>query len=66
MKPISALSSLYKSTLKSPAALSFASKAVTASLLGLSLSSAYAAPVAMPTHSEANSELVNRGAYIAR
>lgn len=66
MKPISALSSLYKSALQSPMALSFASTALTASLLGLSLSSASASPVAMPTHSDANSELVNRGAYVAR
>ena len=66
MKPISALSSLYKSALQGPVALSFASTALTASLLGLSLSSASAAPVAMPTHSDANSELVNRGAYVAR
>ncbi|SUD92137.1 cytochrome c [Psychrobacter phenylpyruvicus] len=66
MKPISALSSLYKSTLQNPVALSFTSKAVTASLLGLSLSSASATPVAMPSHNKANSELVNRGAYIAR
>lgn len=68
MKPTTALDSLDKPSLRRTPLLSitFASQVVAASLIGLSFSSASAAPVAMPSQSEGNSEIVNRGAYVAR
>lgn len=68
MNPKTALTALNKPSSKRSLSLSIslAAKSIAATWLGLSFSCASAAPVTMPTYSEANSDLVNRGAYVAR
>lgn len=68
MNPKTASTAPSKPSSRRPLSLSISlvTKAIAATCLSLSFGSASAAPVTMPTYSEAQSELVNKGAYIAR